>query len=248
MSGSKEDVIARLDAVVDEFCHRTRYFSEPVTEGRARMFVRQHRLNTRQRNSVLKLKVATNTPDWDLKLDIIGACVEEIIADHEFYDGKPHWAVLQELGERIGMGVEEIQSAEPLPTTKLAWFAWQGLMANCHWLCGLVANTCAERANTAGYGPSGMREHGWFGMERVRWKELFGLTDEELEFFGKHEEADVIHSDVGWNAVAKHAVEFHMEDEVIQACRDNLLVWEMYLNGIGDAGNELDREMAVDAA
>ena len=250
MSSSSKDVIARLDAVVDDFSHRTRFFNEPLTEARAKMFVRQHRLNTRQRNSVLKLKVATNTPDWDLKLDIIGACTEEIIADDEFFGGKAHWQVLQELGVRIGMSLEEITDAEPLPTTKIAWFAWVGLMGNCHWLAGLVGNTCAERANVPGYGPEGiMKDHGWFGMEKERWKKIFpDLTDEDLDFFGKHEEADVIHSEVGWTTVAEHAIELHMEDAVVQACYDNLLVWEVYLNGIGDGADALEGKAVADAA
>jgi len=76
-------VVARLDAAVDEFVRRARFFHEPLTKGRARMFVLQHRQNTRFRNSVLKLRVATNCPDWDVRLRIIGACTEEVIADHE---------------------------------------------------------------------------------------------------------------------------------------------------------------------
>ena len=52
-----------------------------MTKGRARMFALQHRLNTRQRNSVLKLKVATNCPDWETRMRVIGACSEEVIAD-----------------------------------------------------------------------------------------------------------------------------------------------------------------------
>src|SRR5262245_13070845 len=103
-------VTRRLDAVVDDFCRRTRFFAEPMTEGRARMFVMQHRLNTRQRNSVLKLKVATNCPDWETRLKIIGACSEEVIADHEHGGGRPHWAILEELGTHIGMKRAEIQS------------------------------------------------------------------------------------------------------------------------------------------
>ena len=236
------DVIARLDAVVDAFAHRTRFFHEPFSQARAWMFVRQHRLNTRQRNSVLKLKVATNTPDWNLRLDIIGACAEEIIADHEFFGGKAHWQVLQELGERIGMAADDIEASEPLHTTKVAWFAWEGLMANRHWLEGLIANTCAERANVPGYGPPGiMREHGWFALERDRWQKLFGLADDDLVFFSKHEEADIIHSDMGWRTVAEQAAALHMEDTVVRACFDNLLVWEIYLNGIGDAADALER-------
>src|SRR5262245_17451781 len=74
MPSPPDPVIRRLDEVVDDFCRRTRFFREPMTKGRARMFVYQHRLNTRQRNSVLKLRVATNCPDWDTRLNIIAAC------------------------------------------------------------------------------------------------------------------------------------------------------------------------------
>lgn len=232
-------VIRRLNSVVDDFCRRTRFFKEPMTKGRARMFVLQHRLNTRQRNSVLKLKVATNCPDWDMRLRIIGACSEEIIADHEHGHGKAHWQILEELGTHIGMKRADIRAAKPLPTTQIAWAAWEGLMANRHWLEGIVANTCAERANVPGYGQGVMKKHGWFGLERKRWGRLFQLPNEKLDFFELHEAADIAHSDMGWNAIARFAKDLHMEDAVVQACRTNLLVWEMYLNGIADAGDAL---------
>jgi pyrroloquinoline quinone (PQQ) biosynthesis protein C len=232
-------VVARLDRVVDEFCRRTRFFHEAMTRGRARMFVLQHRLNTRQRNSVLKLKVATNCPDWDTRIGIIGACSQEVIADHEHGGGRAHWEILEELGTRIGMKRADIRSAQPLPSTQLAWNAWEGLMANRHWLEGVVANTCAERANAPGYGTGIMRKHGWFGLERERWGRLFGLSGDELEFFALHEQADIEHSDMGWRAIERFAKKLKMEDAVVRACEHNLRVWEMYLNGIGAAGDGL---------
>ena len=79
---SSKETTARLDEAVDDFVKRTRIFNEDITLGRARMFVLQHRQNTRYRNSVLKLRVATNCPVWDIKLGILEACSEEIIADH----------------------------------------------------------------------------------------------------------------------------------------------------------------------
>src|SRR5258706_11290935 len=85
-------VTQRLDAEVNAFVARTRFFHETLTRGRATMFVLQHRQNTRQRNSVLKLRVATNCPDWEVRLRIIGACSEEVIADHAHGGGRPHWA------------------------------------------------------------------------------------------------------------------------------------------------------------
>ena len=234
-------VVSRLDAEVDAFVRRTRFFNEPMTKGRARMFVFQHRQNTRQRNSVLKLRVATNCPEWDVRLRIIGACSEEIIADHEHGGGRPHWGILEELGKRVGLKVNEMRQAPLLVSTQLAWLAWEALMSNRHWLEGMVANTCAERANVPGYGEGIFKKQGWFGLERQRWGKLFGLKGDELEFFELHEAADIVHSNLGWQTVADRAEEQGLADQVVQACRINLMVWENYLNGIADGGDALDR-------
>jgi pyrroloquinoline quinone (PQQ) biosynthesis protein C len=110
-------------------------------------------------------------------------------------------------------------------------------MANRHWLEGIVANTCAERANVPGYGTGTIKKHGWFGLERERWGKLFGLSGDELEFFELHEKADIAHSNAGWRAVERFAKKLHMEDAVVGACERNLQVWEMYLDGIGAAGD-----------
>lgn len=238
---ARKSVVARMDAVVDDFVRRCRYFREPLTQGRARVFALQHRLNTRQRNSVLKLKVATNCTDWDTRMRIIRACSEEVIADHEHGGGRPHWQILEDLGVRIGLERSALRNARPLPSTQLCWAAWEGLMANRHWLEGIVANTCAERANVPGYGTGLIRKAGWFGLERVRWGRLFKLSDEELEFFELHTAADIEHSDMGWRSVERFARELHMEDAVITACERNLHVWEHYLNGIAAAGDRPGR-------
>src|SRR3954464_9865594 len=110
-------VVSRMDRAVNEFVRRCRWFHDPMTKGRARMFVLQHRLNTRQRNSVLKLKVATNCPDWDTRMRIIGACSEEVIADHAHGGGRPHWQILEDLGVKIGMRRAQNQQGKPPPPT-----------------------------------------------------------------------------------------------------------------------------------
>jgi pyrroloquinoline quinone (PQQ) biosynthesis protein C len=230
-------VVARMDRVVNEFVARCRWFHQPMTRGRARMFALQHRLNTRQRNSVLKLKVAANCSDWETRMRIIRACSEEVIADHEHGGGRPHWQILEDLGVRIGLKRMDLKNAKPLPSTELCWAAWEGLMGNRHWLEGIVANTCAERVNVPGYGKGEFRRHGWFGLERRRWKKLFRLQDRELEFFELHTEADIEHSNTGWRAVEKFAKDLRMEDAAVAACERNLHVWEHYLNGIAAGGD-----------
>ena len=77
------------------------------------------------------------------------------------------------------------------------------------------------------------------GLERHRWGKLFKLSDEELDFFELHEQADIDHSNQGWKAVERFAKELHMEDAVVAACEKNLHVWEHYLNGMADAGDKL---------
>src|SRR5947209_10179762 len=119
-------VVKRLDEVVDDFARRARFFREPMTPGRARTFVRQHRLNTRQRNSVLKLRVATNCPIWDLRVRIIAACAAEVIADHAHGGGRPHWPILEELGTRIGMRLDDRRAAHPLASREMCRLAWHG--------------------------------------------------------------------------------------------------------------------------
>jgi pyrroloquinoline quinone (PQQ) biosynthesis protein C len=238
-------VVQELDKLLDGFMDNTRYFNEPYNVGRAQMFVFQHRQNTRYRNSVLKLKVATNTPDWETRLRIIGASAEEIIADDEFGGGLPHWQILENLGVELGLSVDVIRAQKPAKSTQLAWNAWNGLMSGSHWLLGLVANVIAERANISGYGTKGgvIQKHGWFGLERNRWKDVTGLADDKLGFFKLHEVADEIHSDLGWKAVGENAARLRMEDEVLEAARQNLAVWEHYLNGIGEEGDKLNETL-----
>ena len=237
--------IRELDGILDDFCNRVDFVYSGFNPGRARMFVYQHRLNTRYRNSVLKLKVATNTPDWDTRIRILGACYEELVKDEEFGGGKPHWMLLEEAGIAIGMKRADIRAAKPLPTTQLAWNAWMGLMANCHWLEGLLANVISERTNIRGYGNGLIRKYGWLGLERERWKKQFPkLTDEQLKFFKIHTVADEIHSDLGWQNLARYAKKLRMEDRLLDLADQNLRVWEIYMNGIGQAGDALNRTLS----
>jgi hypothetical protein len=97
----------------------------------------------------------------------------EVIADHEHGGGRAHWQVLEGLARCIGLSNEEIAAAQPLDSTRMAWLAWEALMSNRPWIEGIVANTCAERINVPGYGTGLIKERGWFGMERVRWKKRF---------------------------------------------------------------------------
>jgi pyrroloquinoline quinone (PQQ) biosynthesis protein C len=171
---------------------------------------------------------------------IIASCSQELIADHEFGHGKAHWEVLTELGIAIGMSRQEIENAQPTTTTRICWLAWEALMRNRHWLEGLIANTCAERVNCPGYGSGEIAKVGFSGVMNRKWRELFGLTAEQVQFWGMHSEADVEHSNLGWQTIAENAERMGMSDAVVAACRVNLAVWERYWNGLGEAGDAVE--------
>mgnify|MGYP001249053429 CR=1 FL=1 len=45
--------------------------------------------------------------------------------------------------------------------------------------------------------------------------------------------------------LAEYAEKLSMEDQVVRACRENLVVWESYLSGIAAAGDAEDAATVV---
>ena len=54
---------------------------------------------------------------------------------------------------------------------------------------------------------------------------VVSLSEDQLEFFQIHRPADIEHSNLGWGNVAKYAEHLGIEDNVLRACRENLVVW-----------------------
>ena len=75
----------------------------------------------------------------------------------------------------------------------------------------------------------------WFGT-RALGKIVFSKR-RSTGVLSIHGPADIEHSNLGWGNVAKYARQIRLEDNVVRACRDNLVVWEAYLNGIAAAGD-----------
>ena len=113
-------------------------------------------------------------------------------------------------------------------------------MTSCHWLEGLIANTCAERHNVPGYGTGRTKAMGWNAMVGDIWQEIWGLERADVKFFTIHTDADLEHSELGWRTIGEYADKLHMVDQVVDACRRNLVVWETYFNGICYSGDALD--------
>ena len=53
---------------------------------------------------------------------------------------------------------------------------------------------------------------------------MWNLSDDDVGLFKLHTEADLEHSELGWRNVANYAEDLNLEDEVVEACRRNLVV------------------------
>ena len=71
-------------------------------------------------------------------------------------------------------------------------------------------------------------------LEKLVWSEMQNEAQRQvLKCF-----ADALNSwRLDGDAAARFAKELKMENAVVEAARKNLLVWEMYLNGIAEAGD-----------
>ena len=54
---------------------------------------------------------------------------------------------------------------------------------------------------------------------------VVSLSEDQLEFFQINRPADIEHSNLGWGNLAKYAEHLGIEDNVLRACRENLVVW-----------------------
>jgi len=191
----------------------------------------------RHRNSVPEAEgLRPTAPTWETRLKIIGACTQEVIADH---GARPRQGALANPGGARRLYRHEHRGNPCGPrlwiSTLIAWAAWerndgQPALARRH----RRQHTCAERTNVPGYGEGAMAN----GRLVRAWSasaggELFKLDNAQLDFFraaraGRYRAFPIL----GWRTIAKFSHDLHMEDAVVEACRRNLLVWELYLNGI----------------
>jgi len=76
-------------------------------------------------------------------------------------------------------------------------------------------------------------------LERRALGEAFRTCRAATRVFELHEgRTSSIPSGAG--AVERFARQLHMEDAVVDACERKPPVWELYLNGIGEAGDRMD--------
>jgi pyrroloquinoline quinone (PQQ) biosynthesis protein C len=151
---------------------------------------------------------------------------EELIRD-EYIEGG-HYQLWVQQGKVVGLTVDQMDNAVPLPATRAAMYTWAHMALTFPWLEAFSASAILERTNDNNLFEGG----GHAAQAGRRWMKDLGLTWEEVPNFQVHRQADDAH-----NAGASSVLERHVRDNadiqrVETAARESLENYRVYFMGL----------------
>ena len=205
------------------------FYSMKLTQKRAQIYLLQLGIYVRQRRNYWP-QVAANCPEFDVKERIMSHEHEELVEDD--YSQRGHLDLIFRQGKEIGLSVDDILNAEPLPTTKAAILAWFWIARHRPWQEGVTASTIAEWTNDDRL----LGDIGGGNCTRLykTWKRDLNLTDEQMPNFTAHSKADVKHSDMFIEVLEKY-VEPGREKDVLATAKESMEIHRAYFGGMAQA-------------
>jgi pyrroloquinoline quinone (PQQ) biosynthesis protein C len=123
------------------------FYSVKLTRERARIYLLQLGLYARQRRNNWP-QVAANCPEFDVKQRIMSHEFEELVEDE--HSKTSHLDLIFRQGKEVGLSVDDVMNAAPLPTTKAATYAWFWIARTRPWQEAIAASTIASGPMTIG--------------------------------------------------------------------------------------------------
>jgi pyrroloquinoline quinone (PQQ) biosynthesis protein C len=165
-----------------------------------------------------------------VKHKIIEHEIGEVIKDK--YSEHGHLDLIVRQGRAVGLTVEEVLAAKPLPTTQATLYAWAWMTRAKSWIEGLAALTVTEWTNDDRL----LSDIGGGHSSRMakRWMEDMGLRWKDMPNFQAHSEADEEHSDMFLPFLARFAAG-ERERAALQAVRESLDLFGIYREGVARA-------------
>jgi pyrroloquinoline quinone (PQQ) biosynthesis protein C len=167
------------------------FYSIKLTPERARIYLLQLGLYARQRRNNWP-QVAANCPEFDVKQRILAHEYEELVEDEHSKTG--HMDLIVRQAGEVGLRVDEVMNAEPLPTTKAAMYAWFWIARTRPWQEAIAASTIAEWTNDDRL----LGDIGGGNCSRLYkiWARDLNFSAAQMPNFTAHSKADVKHSDM----------------------------------------------------
>ena len=205
------------------------YSKDRLTAAGARVLVQQWGIFNRHSRRCWAYVVG-NCPHVEIRKWI----VKENLYEEEAIEGQSHFELLLRLGRALGLTLEDIEKATPLPSTIVALHTWETLTKNRTWYEGIAAKAMLERTNKP--------ECGNFShLEAERWVRQLHLSLEDVEFWTLHDSVDQIHSDGTLVLLEKYLPGAREKEAALQAAEESMIAWKFYLDGICEAALEKER-------
>jgi pyrroloquinoline quinone (PQQ) biosynthesis protein C len=164
--------------------------------------------------------VVGNCPVFEVRKFI----VTENLYEEEAQEGHSHFEILVRMGTALGLTREQIEFAEPLPTTVVALRAWEALTKNRTWYEGLAAKSILERTNNPNCG-------NFSHNQDLHWRRHLNLSREATEFWWMHDSVDQIHGDGSLNLLEKYLKSDEEKQAALRAAEESMMAWKVYFDG-----------------
>jgi len=157
---------------------------------------------------------------------------EELIRDPRC--GSDHYSLHVRRCMALGLTREEIEKAQPLASSRAAFYAWLYVARTKLWLQALSSSSILERdANM-------MSAMGEVKRQTERWKKELGLTEKDMEVSTANENADGDHSDMMAEIFDRYATTPELEALVVQGARESLEINRVFIAGLAEAAKQIE--------
>ena len=227
---------SELQQKLDEICRehieesqRLKLRDVTLTPARGRLIAVQRALFNKNRRDCWGA-VQCSSP-IDVKRVVWAHEEEELIRDPRC--GSDHYSLHVRRCMALGLTPEEIENAQPLPSSRAAFYAWLYIARTKPWIQALSSSSVLERdANM-------MSARGDVKRNTEKWKKELGLTDKDMEVQTANENADGDHSDMMAGIFDRHATTPELQALVLQGARESLEINRTFIASLTEAAKRL---------
>ena len=157
---------------------------------------------------------------------------EELIKDPRC--GSDHYSLHVRRCMALGLTREEIENAQPLPSSRAAFYAWLYIARTKPWLQALASSSILERSANM------MSAMGEMRRNTEKWIKELGLTERDMEVQTANENADGDHSDMMAAVFEKYATTREQQELVLQGARESLEINRVFTMGLAASARLLE--------
>ena len=230
---ARSELQEKLDQICSEHIEESRQMrvrDVSLTPARGRLIALQRALFNKNRRDCWGA-VQCSAP-IEVKRVIWAHEEEELIRDPRC--GSDHYSLHVRRCMALGLTREEIENAQPLASSRAAFYAWLYVARTKLWLQALSSSSILERdANM-------MSAMGEVKRQTERWKKELGLTEKDMEVSTANENADGDHSDMMAEIFDRYATTPELEALVVQGARESLEINRVFIAGLAEAAKQIE--------